>query len=72
MQQQLGLFAQPLDVDAVGERAGPFEGELRFLVAIGAGGTQNQRPRRGHAVDLASISGSAGGPATIGLDSTAQ
>src|SRR5260370_30639888 len=42
---------------------------LRFLVAVGAGGTQDQRPGRGHAVKLARSSGFC---VPIGLDSRPQ
>ena len=35
--QQGRLFAQPVDVDALGDGAGRLEGELRFAVAVGAG-----------------------------------
>ncbi len=47
---QLGrLLAQAVDVDALGDRAGLLEGELGFGVAVGAGGSQNQDARGGHA-----------------------
>ena len=48
--QQAGLFAQAVDVDALGDGAGLLEGELGLAVAVGAGGTQDEDARRGHDV----------------------
>ena len=46
--QEPGIFPQTIDVDALRQPARQFEGELRFDVAIGTGGTQDQYIRLGH------------------------
>jgi hypothetical protein len=50
--QQAGLLAQPIDVDALGNPTRQLEGELRFLVAVRAGGTQDYSPWFGHGVKV--------------------
>ncbi len=49
LQEEAWLFAQLVDVDAVGEGAGLLEGELRLLIAVGAGGSQDEGAGPGHA-----------------------
>src|SRR5262245_3319969 len=48
--QQLWVFAQAVDVETFGQPAGLCKRELRFFVAIGAGGTKDQDARLGHGI----------------------
>src|SRR5207248_3134287 len=62
--EQLGVFAQAVDVDFLGHGAGLLKRKLRFVVAIAAGGAQDQDVWRVHAGILAapSYAGRVGGP----------
>ena len=46
--QEVGVGPQFGDVDAVGDRAGPGEGEGGLVVAVGAGGAEDDRGGAGH------------------------
>src|SRR4030095_13068961 len=46
--QECRVVAEPVDVDPVGNGTGQLEGVLSFLVAIGAGGPEDQHVRGGH------------------------
>jgi len=50
--QQLGRFAQSMDVHALRDGAGKFEGEVRLDVTVCPRGTQDQHARLGHALIL--------------------
>ena len=43
--QQRRVLAQAVDVDALGDGAGLLEGELGLVVAVGAGGAEDQDAR---------------------------
>jgi hypothetical protein len=51
--QTLGLFAEAVDVDALGHGPGLLAGELGFAVAVGPGGAQDKDAGSGHVCDFA-------------------
>jgi hypothetical protein len=48
LQQEFRILAQPMDVQAIDGAASLFKRELRFHVAVGARGSQDQNAWRGH------------------------
>src|SRR5207302_2516077 len=50
--QQTGLFAQPIDVNALGNRPGLLEAKLGLQVAVGARSTKDQRAWNGHRLQI--------------------
>src|SRR5205085_6380904 len=47
--QQARVLAEAIDMNAIGPAASSFEGELRFLVAVSAGGAEHECGWGGHA-----------------------